>query len=46
MEKVYLQVNFPNIISIGIVLFVWYTFGGVIASGIKNFVSTAQTAGA
>lgn len=36
MEKVYLQVNFPNIITIGFIVFIIYTFGGAVIAAAKR----------
>lgn len=38
MEKVYIQLNLPNILTIGLIGFLLYTFGGAALSVVKTYL--------
>lgn len=42
MEKVYIQLNLPNILTIAIIVFVVYTFGGSAVALAQKFAPTSQ----
>lgn len=41
MEKWYIQLSLPNIVTIGVIMLFWYTFGGVIYSTAKGYFPSA-----
>lgn len=41
-QKFYLQLNIPNILTIGLIVFLIYTFSGVVLSTVKNYLPSSQ----
>lgn len=46
MEKIYIQLNLPNILTIAFVVIVIYTFGGSAIALAQKYSPTAQNAAA